>query len=151
MFVKVNNGVSEKFPYTIGELRKANPNVSFPKTLPDDALNAFDVFRVIEAAPPSIDELKQKRERNKIPAIVNGQWVWGWTVIDKSQEEISADNEEKAMRVRYERNKRLDGTDWTQVADAPVDKAAWATYRQALRDIPQQAGFPVTVDWPVKP
>lgn len=52
---------------------------------------------------------------------------------------------------RLERNRLLAETDWTQVADAPVDKAAWATYRQALRDIPQQAGFPETVVWPEKP
>jgi len=39
----------------------------------------------------------------------------------------------------------------TITPNAPVDRDAWATYRQALRDLPQQAGFPVTIDWPVKP
>lgn len=53
--------------------------------------------------------------------------------------------------VRLERNRLLTETDWTQVADAPVDKAAWAAYRQALRDVPQQAGFPTSITWPVKP
>lgn len=52
---------------------------------------------------------------------------------------------------REKRNILLPESDWTQVADAPVDKSAWASYRQALRDLPQQAGFPVTIDWPVKP
>jgi hypothetical protein len=56
-----------------------------------------------------------------------------------------------AEDVRIERNRLLVESDWTQAADAPVDQAAWATYRQALRDIPQQAGFPASVDWPVKP
>jgi hypothetical protein len=56
-----------------------------------------------------------------------------------------------SQQVREKRNKLLSASDWTQVIDAPVDQAAWATYRQALRDIPQQAGFPITIVWPVKP
>lgn len=55
------------------------------------------------------------------------------------------------VEVRSERNRLLSESDWTQVLDAPVDRDAWATYRQALRDIPQQAGFPTSIDWPVQP
>jgi hypothetical protein len=58
---------------------------------------------------------------------------------------------EQATAVRAERNTRLAASDWTQVADAPVDKSAWATYRQALRDISTQPGFPWTTQWPSKP
>ena len=54
-------------------------------------------------------------------------------------------------RLRYWRDGELVATDWTQVADAPVDKAAWATYRQELRDIPLQSGFPLEVIWPTQP
>lgn len=53
--------------------------------------------------------------------------------------------------VRTERNALLAASDWTQVEDVSVDKAAWATYRQALRDVTTQDGFPDTVVWPVKP
>lgn len=53
--------------------------------------------------------------------------------------------------VRKERNKLLSETDWTQIADAPVDKAVWAVYRQTLRDVPTQEGFPHNIDWPIKP
>lgn len=56
-----------------------------------------------------------------------------------------------AAELRQERNKRLASSDWTQVADAPVDQAAWATYRQALRDVPAQSGFPHSIEWPVQP
>lgn len=59
--------------------------------------------------------------------------------------------EEMARQIRTKRNDLLADTDWTQVADAPVDQAAWATYRQALRDVPEQEGFPVDVVWPEKP
>ncbi|MGP3699184.1 tail fiber assembly protein [Rhodobacter sp. NSM] len=56
---------------------------------------------------------------------------------------------EEAARAR--RDKLLAGCDWTQVADAPVDREAWAGYRQALRDVPQQAGFPAVIAWPEPP
>lgn len=62
-----------------------------------------------------------------------------------------AQSETVAVFIRSERNALLSASDWTQVADAPVDKAAWATYRQALRDVTAQAGFPHNVIWPVKP
>lgn len=54
-------------------------------------------------------------------------------------------------QVRELRDSMLASSDWTQVADAPVDQAAWATYRQALRDIPQQEGFPENIVWPESP
>ena len=58
---------------------------------------------------------------------------------------------EQAKSVRADRTKRLADSDWTQIADSTADKAAWATYRQALRDITAQTGFPWTIEWPVQP
>ena len=60
--------------------------------------------------------------------------------------EMSAD-----VKVRIARNQALAVSDWTQVADAPVDRAAWADYRQALRDITSQADFPENIIWPTEP
>jgi hypothetical protein len=51
-----------------------------------------------------------------------------------------ATNEQKWEQLRLWRNAKLVASDWTQVADAPVNKSAWATYRQALRDLPAQGG-----------
>ena len=53
--------------------------------------------------------------------------------------------------VRVERDRLLAACDWTQVADAPVDAAAWAAYRQALRDVPQDYATPDAVVWPTIP
>jgi hypothetical protein len=53
--------------------------------------------------------------------------------------------------VRKERNERLTASDWTQVADAPVDQAAWAAYRQALRDLPSVYTGAGPIPWPVAP
>lgn len=60
--------------------------------------------------------------------------------------------EELAAAVRAERDRLLLESDWTQLPDVPAaTRSVWATYRQALRDIPQQAGFPANVVWPSKP
>jgi len=59
--------------------------------------------------------------------------------------------ERQAAQARSQRDALLSQSDWTQVPDAPVDQAAWAEYRQALRDVPQQAGFPTEITWPQKP
>jgi len=59
----------------------------------------------------------------------------------------AATDEQKLEQVRIWRNSELARTDWTQVADAPVDASAWATYRQALRDLPDT----IDIDNPVLP
>lgn len=56
--------------------------------------------------------------------------------------------------VRQQRDAMLSACDWTQIADAPLDavqKAAWIAYRQALRDVPSQPGFPTIIIWPISP
>lgn len=53
--------------------------------------------------------------------------------------------------IRSKRNALLSASDWTQLPDAPVDKAAWATYRQALRDITETFSAPDLVVWPTQP
>ena len=62
-----------------------------------------------------------------------------------------ATNEQKWEQIKLWRNTELARTDWTQVEDAPIDKAAWATYRQALRDLPAQGGIADAVELPVAP
>ena len=65
-------------------------------------------------------------------------------------EEATTKVDEQWGRIRIERNAKLIASDWTQVADAPVDAAAWATYRQALRDITNQTN-PFNIVWPAVP
>ncbi|MFN9898653.1 MAG: tail fiber assembly protein, partial [bacterium] len=93
----------------------------------------------------------------------DGKWytkyILGPVFVDT--DEISAADQEAAYKaqrdaqqataVRQDRNRKMAESDWTQLPDSPVDKAVWATYRQALRDVPVQAGFPWNVDWPTQP
>lgn len=72
-------------------------------------------------------------------------WKISWKVLPIA-------NEVLATNIREKRNNLLRESDWTQVKDIPESvSTAWATYRQLLRDIPQQQGFPTDVSWPVKP
>jgi hypothetical protein len=64
---------------------------------------------------------------------------------------VAGANDRKAAEVRAERNAKLTATDWTQVADVPqAIKDKYAPYRQALRNVPTQSGFPNTVVWPTR-
>jgi hypothetical protein len=62
-----------------------------------------------------------------------------------------ATNEQKWEQIRLWRDAKLAASDWTQLDDAPVDKAAWATYRQALRDLPAKGGIADAAEFPVAP
>ena len=84
------------------------------------------------------------------------------TVIEYTPEETAVyqaalaawdagENDRQSAAVRADRNARLAATDWTQIADSTADKPAWATYRQSLRDVPSQVGFPQSVTWPQEP
>jgi hypothetical protein len=148
MFAKLNNGQLEKYPYTLGMLRKDNFNVSFPKVLDDATLARFSVVRVASTPRPEYDYTK---DFNVTVEQVDGAWVEKWIATDVSAEEIASRTADEANNIRAERDQRLSASDWTQVADAPVNQASWATYRQALRDMPAQAGFPWNVTWPSKP
>ena len=74
-----------------------------------------------------------------------------WAKLQTGESIAAASLAQAEEAARAQRNGLLRQSDWTQVADAPVNQAAWATYRQALRDVPDQAGFPETINWPVAP
>jgi len=130
-----------------GEHTEVFPNVSFPP-------EGLDLMWAQERNAYQIQSEKAHSQAEKLtsiePYIENGV-VFDVIVEAKTQDELDAEIAQKATEVRYKRNMLLSQSDWTQVADAPVDKAAWAAYRQALRDITLQAGFPFTVDFPVAP
>lgn len=73
------------------------------------------------------------------------------TIRPYTEEEVAALAVSAAISVRSVRNRLLAASDWTQVADSTADKIAWAAYRQELRDITAQSGFPHSVVWPTKP
>jgi hypothetical protein len=153
MHVKITSGNVDTYPYNVGQLRRDNPNTSFPKQIPDEMLEIYGIFPVTVQATPSVDDRTKTVERESSPSLVDGVWTIGWTTSSKTAEETQAWDDSMASSNRGQRDSLLTQSDWTQVADAPVDAAAWATYRTALRDITSHANWPNLneADWPVKP
>jgi hypothetical protein len=87
------------------------------------------------------------------PDDVDNGWTYDGTTF-KAPSQPSADELviKASAAARALRNQLLAETDWTQVADVPqTTKDKWSAYRQALRDVPQQTGFPNNIQWPSKP
>lgn len=147
MYIKLTNGVPEK--YTIGQLRRDNPQTSFPKSIPDSILADYDVYPLTPTTQPAVDYTKNIDEGT--PTLVNGAWLQVWDITDATAEQIAERTDEQASNIRRQRNRLLSDCDWTQLPDAPVDATSWTTYRQSLRDISSQENFPWNVIWPEKP
>jgi len=150
MYVFAPNQIVKTYPYSIGDLRRDNPNTSFPRNPSNEMLATWDVFPVKDHPAPTFDEATENCNQVN-PALENGEWVMTWEVTPASVEEIAERLERKSNDVRQQRNQLLIDCDWTQLPDAPVDFTAWATYRQTLRDITEDVNFPWKTIWPQKP
>lgn len=149
MYILASNGNAEKYPYTIGQLLKDNPQTSFPSNLSDTLLAAWNVYPVAPTPQPTADHMSNVAEVT--PTLIDGSWIQTWSLTAATPEEIEERTVKQVAAVRADRNRRLSASDWTQLPDAPVDATAWAAYRQALRDVTAQAGFPWDVTWPAPP
>ena len=148
------------FPLSADDIRARETDTLFPKYMQPEDIVSHGYYPVTDEYP-EYDSATQKVTDNGAVE-VDGVWKRDYQVIALTQEELDARAQMEASmaeaRVTYlagearkTRDELLIASDWTQVADAPVDKAVWATYRQALRDVPEQTGFPETIDWPTKP
>ena len=153
---------------TDSEFRAMFPNTGFPVQLTEAIINDFGGDVVLEGPQASGGTVYQYSQRQGVEQI-GGKWYTKYvlgpvftdrpatetepakTAAEQEAEYKAQKDAEQAKNVRQTRNDKLKECDWTQLADSTADKQAWATYRQALRDVPNQAGFPWTVDWPETP
>ena len=133
-----------------GEVRSLYPNTSFPKTWTPALVEELGLDPVFETPTPTTT-VYQTAFKDGVEQDAKGKWVWKWSISEMDDEAKAAKDAEAAKGVRASRDRMLSESDWTQVLDAPVDQTAWAQYRQALRDLPAQSGFPHTITWPTKP
>jgi hypothetical protein len=132
----------------VGDYRALFPQTSFPPSGPSDEFLAANNAMKVNVWLP-YDQMTEKL--SACPPYIDGDWVYTVEVVPLTPEDIDARNAAQAANVRADRNRRLAGCDWTQLSDAPVDPLPWQTYRQALRDVTSQPGFPWTVTWPESP
>lgn len=150
VFAFINDGQITQYPVGLADIKTQHPNVSFPVSLEGQDLSAFNVVKVAPQTQPDFDSNTQKIEEGT-PVLADGQWVQSWNIVALTTEERTAVDENKAASVRSTRNGLLSASDWSQLPDSPVDASTWATYRQALRDLPTADGFPHNITWPTQP
>ena len=126
-----------------------HPNTSMPQQITEELINDLGGDVVFEG-PQAQPTRYQIAFRDGVEQ-VSGKWYTKYSVADMEAGAIAVKDAEQAAAVRADRTKRLADSDWTQLSDAPVTGTAWATYRQALRDITAQAGFPWEITWPDAP
>ena len=142
---------------TVDAFKLTKPNTSFPKPMSEDCLIGHGYDIVLNVAQATVTAPYGVSTRSGVEE-KDGKWYTKFVagpVFANSDEEdaykakVDAD---QAVMVRSDRDGRLTACDWTQADDSPLKAAsAWTTYRQALRDVPTQSGFPHTVTWPTKP
>jgi hypothetical protein len=146
LLIKATGSTVEQYPYSIGLLRKDNPNTSFPKQVSASDMAAFNTYPVTEVTPTVSDT--QKLVKVWTPTLVGGDWVLAHEAVDLTSDDIAEATAVLAANMREERNKRLAATDWTSSSDVTMS-AEMRTYRASLRDVPAQENFP-TVTWPTE-
>lgn len=144
MHLKLTNGTPAI--YTLGQLRRDNPQTSFPKLIPDELLASYDVYTYTRPKPDEYDSLAWRLIDDEF-VNVNGAWMLPYKL-----EALPLEDAQRNIRSR--RDSLLQETDWVVImhtekgTNIPME---WEVYRQALRDITAQAGFPFSVTWPTKP
>jgi len=139
MYIKLSD--STPVLYSVWALKADHPNVSFPDQMTDDVLADWSVYPCVEGPVPPLGECEQAI-RTGI-TLINGVWTQNF-----SKERWPLDQAQQYIRAK--RNGLLSETDWMALSDV-IMSAAWVAYRQGLRDVTEQAGFPYEVIWPVKP
>jgi hypothetical protein len=142
------------------EFRQLHPSTSFPQQINEATLNDFGADVVFEGPQASGGTVYQYSQRNGVEQ-VDGKWYTKYVLgpIFTNGETTAAEQEaaykatkdaEQAKSVRASRDTKLLETDWRFRSDMTPSQA-WKDYCQALRDVPTQAGFPWTIEWPDAP
>ena len=150
-----------------GQIRSDHPNVSLPKVWNANVHETLGIDPVLITPQPSPSGAHKVVIRNGVEQDSNNNWVQAWTeqemfteytaangsVITVQSQKDDYDARNTANLAATERAKRddlLKQTDHFGLSDVTMS-SEMTTYRQALRDVPQQAGFPSTITWPDKP
>ena len=147
MYAKIKNGSVLKFPYTQADLQADYPGSSVPSEWSELFKESQGIVNVVVTGLPDHPDTHVCDGMWCAYNANTGQWETTWSIRPLTDEEIAL----RADEIRAQRNNKLSRCDWTQVLDAQVDRAAWATYRQELRDVTKQSRFPYSVEWPQEP
>mgnify|MGYP003676101067 CR=1 FL=1 len=148
LLLKANGSTVEQYPYSVGLLRKENPNTSFPKQVSAADMAAFNVYPVTETFPTVSDT--QKLVKVWTPTLVGGDWVLAHEAVDLTSDDIAEATAVLAANAREQRDALLAATDFYALSDVSMSEAM-TTYRSDLRAVPTLNGFPSDFTWPTAP
>jgi hypothetical protein len=148
MYALVFSGAVIDANLSLNVWRDQHPQVSLPFVPSEVQLNEVGIYTVELTPQPPIDHTQNAESSVVFDGTSCAQ---EWSVSPASEDEITLRTAKQAETVREQRNKKLADSDWTQLSDAPVDQGAWTIYRQELRDITGQDGFPWAITWPETP
>lgn len=126
MHALVINQQVEKYPYSFSELRRDNPQVSFPKNPTDELLASFNVIRVQPTEHPAYDPMMQRIEGTQ-PVFSDGQWVQAWNVVPLTADEIAQQQRALQESIVAQTQQRLDDFARTRGYDGILSAATYAT------------------------
>ena len=141
MHIKLTNGQPEI--YSIVQLRRDNPQTSFPKNPSEELLATFGVYPYLQEQRPDYDSQTATLILGDFVQNGAGGWVQPYVVEELPLQQTN-------RNIRNRRDELLSETDWMALSDNTLTPE-WATYRQSLRDVTDQTGFPYSVVWPTKP
>lgn len=129
------------------------PNISFPQPGSDDIFAKLHVFRITKK-DPEYDKKTQKIDGYTINQCEDGKYIQEWKIIQMSDEERLSVEKDQMNKVRSQCKTLLYQSDWTQLSDNKLtseQQEAWKIYRQHVRDVSTQPGFPWLIEWPNQP
>lgn len=133
MYVKAKNQTVEKFPYTLNDLKKDHPNVSFPKKPSDDVLAEWDVYPVIFDERPQAG-LKEATVQADKPDYVDGKWVLRWTVKQLSNDEFAQKIKAHKEALQHEVTRHMDRVAAEKNYDSILSACTYAAFDNPFKE-----------------
>lgn len=167
MFVKTNGKKIEQYPYELAHIQRDHDGVIFSGKGPSHSFMELHgihvVYEDVQPVPeregiksnaPTYNDTTHYIVKDEKPKLVDGRWTLQWKVKKKSKKMMDSTKSKLATIAIRERNNLLNESDWVVIRSMERGEevpAGWRNYRENLRDIEEQKGFPLNIAWPVSP
>ena len=165
MYAKIQGTNLIEYPYTWNNLYEENPYTHFGSAsnlistfaTTEASVSGYKIVEVAISSQPSYNVATQNYTQNSSPTLENGEWVLGWTITNKTEDEINSYNQTLINNYKEEAKQALSQTDWVEIPSVTdtstvphlTNAADFLTYRKAIRSIVITPSLGVV--WPILP